>query len=169
SRDVHFLFNTPPNMNYLDSYALYPTVNLRNCIGLTAMINGDANLVLNHCGVNFLTIGLKASLQGMIDLYNCQLRPKVDNSIELFYILPAKSGVSFTNCLFLSPEIEGTSRPELINNSGIIKINHTVRYNHLNSRICNSIRNYYKRKNIPLNNKFIGMLKNHSDLEQEQV
>src|SRR5699024_7621185 len=117
---------------------------LKNCTGFTALITGAANLILNCCGLNFLEIGQKKPLQGMVDFYNCQLEPKVNKSRESFYILSAKSGISFTNCLFLSPEVDGVRKPELINNSGVIEINKAVRYNHLNSRVGNSVRDYYR-------------------------
>lgn len=168
-KDVHLLINSNPNKDYQDEYALYPKVIVSDCNGFTAFLAGAANMFLDHCNLNYLTAGLEKHLVGTIEFDSCLLQPVVNNISTEFYNLAASSGINFTNCLFLPPVIDGESKPELVNSSGIIKINKLVRFNHLNSRISHSILQYFKLQKKPLNIGFIQMLKAHSDLESESV
>lgn len=166
-REAHLFLNKDTDTDYQDSFALYPDITVKSCKHFTAIIAGAANLRLDHCNINRLTVDQK--WLGSLEFNSCILKPVVKEDNAPYFVLSLKSGVSFTNCLFLSPVINGNIRPEFFDNAGIITINKRVRYNHLNSRLGNTVLAYYKHKGIRLSTKFINMLKAHHELESEEI
>ncbi len=167
--EAHLFLNKDEKIRYMDSFSLYPNISVKECNHFSAVIAGSANVRLDHCNINHLVAGQAKPLDGGIELNSCVLQPIVQEDRPPYFILSMKSGVSFINCLFLSPIIKGEIRPELIDNTGVIAINKSVRYNHLNTRLGGAILAYCKRKSIRLNRKFINMIKVHSELEPNEV
>lgn len=165
--DVHLFLNAHSRQPYMDNYALYPDIWIINCDNFIGTLNGAANIRMDHCNIQRMEVGLVAALEGGVAMQDCSLKPVImETDKPPFFRLSAKSAVNFTNCLFLSPEVGGVSRPDLFNGSGIIEINKMVRYNHLNSRISNIVREYCDSHGVIFNEKFISMLTAHNEMEK---
>ena len=63
------------------------------------------------------------------------------------------------------PGAVGKVNPELVNRTGILEINQSVRYYHLNTALGNRILDHYRRQGTELNPGFVGMLKLHHGMD----
>jgi len=58
------------------------------------------------------------------------------------------------------------ARPELVNRTGFLEINRSVRHYHLNTALGSRIVDHYRRQGTRLNRDFIAMLKLHHAMEE---
>ena len=81
------------------------------------------------------------------------------------YKLDSTLGTRFTNCTVHTPLVSGIAKPELVNRTGFVEINRSVRYYHINTMLSNRIIEHYRRQGIELNPDFIAKLKLHHGME----
>lgn len=155
---------------YTDAYALYPKVSIKNCRHVVADFgNNVVEANVEHSILAKVAGNSRGAMPGRFDFSNCLFRPAAPSAEKVFYALESELGTSFTNCTFHAPIINGNIQPELFDLNGCVEVNKVVKYNHLNTQLGNDVINYYKSKNIAFNPKFIAILKNHHQLEPENV
>ncbi|RPE07969.1 hypothetical protein EGT74_12900 [Chitinophaga lutea] len=155
----HFLLNADASRPYTDEYALYPEIRIVNCHQFSASLAGGASLRIERSE----TGALQTALEGELSLSDCRLKPVVKGSAPL-YRLAASSGVSFTNCTVHAPVVDGVVKPAMVNEYGFIKLNKTLRFNHLNTRMGQEV-----LKEVKLLPAFVRMLQGHHELEPENL
>jgi hypothetical protein len=146
--------------HYDHPHALYPEIRILNCHHVAAKINAVADLRIERSEVN----GLKLALKGGVALADCRLKAG-----EQGMDVQAEGGAGFTNCVLHAPEMNGESRPDLVDRYGFVELNKKVRFNHLNTRLGADIIAYCREKRLTLQPKFISMLQGHHELEKETV
>jgi hypothetical protein len=156
----HLLLNNQPSQPLADEYALCPEVRIVNCHHFSAAVAGAAGLRVERSQVGVL----KADLQGELSLADCRLKPVVKGGETAFYQLAATGGASFTNCTLHAPLVDGVARPALVDQYGFIRLNKTLRFNHLNTRLAPEV-----LKGVKLLPAFVKMLQGHHELEGENL
>lgn len=156
----HLLLNAAPEQRPEDEYALSPEIRVVNCHHFSAELAGAAGLRVERSQVG----ALKADLQGELSLADCRLQPAGKAGETVFYKLAATAGTSFTNCTVHAPVVDGTPKPSLVDTYGFIKLNKTLRFNHLNTRLGQEI-----LKEVKLQPRFVRMLASHHELEGESM
>jgi hypothetical protein len=163
---VHLLIGGEQPKNYADNMALYPKIVFRDCENVSLLLSQCAASVhFERCTVN--TINAR-NLSGALNFNNCSLLPVVSEIEGPFYILESSLGTRFTNCTIHAPVINDAVSPDLFDNIGFLKINKSIRHFHLNTSLGTEVVDYLKKKGIKLNSKFIGLLKVHHDMEEQQ-
>ena len=155
----HLLLNANAERSYTDEYALYPEIRVVNCHRFSASLAGTASLRIERSE----TGALQSALQGELSLSDCRLKPVVKGNAPL-YQLAASSGISFTNCTVHAPVIDGVVKPAMVNDYGFIRLNKTLRFNHLNTRVGKEVLGEVKL--LPA---FVRMLQGHHELEPEHL
>jgi hypothetical protein len=97
---------------------------------------------------------------------DCRFQPNVQEVRGDFYMLESTLGTRFTNCTVHAPVVAGTANPELVNRTGFVEINKSVRHYHLNTALGNRVMDFYRRQGTELNPDFIAMLKLHYGMEE---
>jgi len=97
---------------------------------------------------------------------DCRFQPKVQEVQGDLYTLESTLGTRFTNCTVHAPVVSGMANPELVNRTGFVEINKSVRHYHLNTALGNRIVDHYRRQGTELNPDFIAMLKLHHGMEE---
>ncbi len=155
---------------YEDQYALYPEICLVNCKSVKAIFgNNVADISFEACSLSHIIGNEQGVMPGRFSFSNSIFIPAGKDDKNLFYSLSTELGTNFTNCTVHAPKINGVYKPEQTDLVGFIKINKTVRYNHLNTQLGNEVLKYYKGKGIPFHKQFISMLKSHHQLESENI
>lgn len=169
-REPHVRFGVPTNVpDTPDTHMLLPQITFRNCHHFRGDFGGNRmNLSFEDCTINELLASRQGELPGSLQFANCKFKPVSWGSLEPFAIA-ATLGTLFTNCLLLAPIIDGENRPDLMDRIGFVKFNKMVKYSHLNTRLGKDVLKYYQSKNIAPDPAFINMLKNHHELEAENV
>jgi hypothetical protein len=81
------------------------------------------------------------------------------------YTVASTLGTRFTNCTVHSPIVNGKPDPEMVNRTGFLKINQSVRHYHLNTALGNEVVEYVKAHGDGFSPGFIAALKAHHELE----
>jgi hypothetical protein len=166
----HISINNTKTEQYEDQYALYPEISLENCKNIKAKFgNNVADISFATCSLSKIIGNEKGGMPGRFSFANSAFIPTAKDDKAPFYLLSTELGTSFTNCTIHAPKINGIYKPELADLNGFVKINKAVLYNHLNTQLGNEIVKYYKAKGLPFNKQFISMLKNHHQLEIENI
>ena len=129
-------------------------VYLGNCI---------AGAFFDRCSLNTVTT---PNLRGELVFRDCRFQSNVQEVQGDFYTIKSTLGTRFTNCTVHAPIVGGAEKPELVNRSGFLEINKTVRHYHLNTALGNRIVDHYRRQGTELNPDFIEMLKLHHGMEE---
>ena len=108
-------------------------------------------------------------MPGKLAFTACTFEPTAKAPEHIALAVASELGTSFTNCTLHSPKINGVYQPERLDRITFVQVNKSVKYNHLNTLLGRDILNYYKRKGVALNPKFITMLKSHHELESSTV
>lgn len=170
SEEVHLQMKNNSNNQYKDDYALYPQLRITRCNDLTAHLGGNiAEVIIDQCRVARLTGDNKNSMPGALTFDNCIFHAVVTESASQLFMLRTILGTSLINCMIYAPEVDNTSRPDLTDRLGFIRINKEVHFNHINTRLGSDILNYYKGRGIELSGRFIAMIKSHHELEPTSV
>jgi hypothetical protein len=157
--------------NYLDEQSLYPSVSIVNCDYLNAQM-GDSIASVNIRGslIRQFSAGKTGEFTGKVLFENCSFQAEVSQDTpEPHYRILSKAGISFSNCEINLPVRYGNPDPERLEAVDFLKINGLVRHNHLNTRLGPDLTAYLSGKNIKLKKEFIDMIKNHHELESEDV
>ncbi|MEC3880448.1 hypothetical protein [Parapedobacter sp. 10938] len=148
---------------------LLPQITFRNCRHFRGCFgNNILSLAFENCTLHAFNVGEQREVQGDIYFGNCKFKPVLGTDGKSMH-LAATLGVAFSNCVFLAPQIGGQSRPDLLYLVDAVRINKTVKYNHLNSRLGNDMLHYCKEKGIRLRPAFVAMLKGHHELEATDI
>ena len=163
----HFQFSGDPNI-FFDSFSLFPRIHFVDCPSLAVNLGGAPSSVFtNHCGVNFFTTGRSQPLQGEIAFVDCRFIPVQGADGSIPYILQAALGTIFTNCTFHLASGNPYVYSDRESSVGFIKINESVSYNHIHSRLGKDVIRFLKKEGIAIKPDFIQMLKSHHELEDD--
>ena len=161
---VHFLIGGEKATDYADQVSLFPEIRCTDCDNVSIYLgNCMASAFFERCSLNTVTA---PDLRGELVFRDCRFQPNVQAMRGDFYTLESTLGTRFTNCTVHAPIVTGVANPELVNRTGFVEINKTVRHYHLNTALGNRIVDYYRRQGTELNPDFIAMLKLHHGMEE---
>ncbi|UCD00236.1 MAG: hypothetical protein JSW66_10205 [Phycisphaerales bacterium] len=161
---VHLLIGAEDANDYADQVSLFPEIHYTDCDNVSVYLgNCIASAFFDRCSVNTVTA---PGLQGELVFRDCRLQPNVQEVQGDFYTLESTLGTRFTNCTVHAPIVNGIANPELVNRTGFIEINGTVRHYHLNTALGSRITAHYRHQGTGLNPDFIAMLKLHHEMEE---
>ncbi|MCP4607589.1 MAG: hypothetical protein GY845_02580 [Planctomycetes bacterium] len=160
---VHLLIGGEVEAGYTDKMSLFPEIHYTNCDDISIYLgNCIASVFFDRCSVNTINA---PGLQGELVFRDCRLQPNVQEIKGDLYKLDSTLGTRFTNCTVHTPIVSGIANPELVNRTGFVEINRSVRYYHINTTLGNRIIEHYRRQGTELNPDFIAMLKLHHGME----
>lgn len=167
---AHLTLTNTGNMKYEDQYALYPEIRVVRCNEFSADLNGAiVDLGIQQCKVVSLTGNENGAAPGAFSFTDCKFEARRKEAGKQFYFVESELGTSFINCTLFSPVVANKPRPELIDQIGFMKINKSLQYSHINTRLGNDILRHLKAKGVKLSPVFIGMLKAHHELESSNI
>lgn len=148
-----------------DESSLFPEIYFGRCENLFLDLDGAvANVLVENCSVSQLYAGNGQGLQGEITLSHCQLTPILVDKTSKPYQVNATLGTNFINCTFHLPRLDGELQPTLFGLVEIIKLNDSVKYNHVNTRLGKDVLGYLGSELITLRSKFIHQLQSNYEL-----
>ncbi|MHC4326514.1 MAG: hypothetical protein ACYSWW_00150 [Planctomycetota bacterium] len=161
---VHLLIGGKNAADYADQVSLFPDIRFTDCDDLSVYLgNCIASVFFDRCSLNTVTA---PSLRGELVFRDCRFQPNVQEVHGDLYALESTLGTRFTNCTVHAPVVAGMANPELVNRTGFVEINRSVRHYHLNTALGNQIVDHYQRQGTELNPDFIAMLKLHHGMEE---
>jgi hypothetical protein len=161
---VHLLIGGEDAADYADQVSLFPDIRCTDCDDISVYLgNCIASAFFDRCSLNTVTA---PSLRGELVFRDCRFQPNVQEVRGDLYTLESTLGTRFTNCTVHAPVVNGMVNPELVNRTGFVEINRSVRHYHLNTALGNRIVNHYRRQGTELNPDFIAMLKLHHGMEE---
>jgi hypothetical protein len=162
--DVHLLIGGADGADYADQVSLFPEIRFTDCDDVSVYLgNCIANAFFDRCSLNIVTA---PSLRGELVFRDCRFQPDVQEVQGDLYTLESTLGTRFTNCTVHAPIVAGMANPEMVNRTGFVEINRSVRHYHLNTALGNRIVEHYRRKGTELNPDFIAMLRLHHWMEE---
>ena len=160
---VHFLIGGEVEAGYTDKMSLFPEIHYTDCDDISIYLgNCIASVFFDRCSINAINA---PGLQGELVFRDCRLQPNVQEIKGDLYKLDSTLGTRFTNCTVHTPIVSGIANPELVNRTGFVEINRSVRHYHINTTLGNRIIEHYRRQGTELNPDFIAMLKLHHGME----
>ena len=159
TRRAHLRIGDETTSEYSDAHALYPQIRFTECNNVSLVLNhAIASALFDRCKINTINA---TDLQGELIFDTCRLQPNVEEASGNFYAINSTLGTRFTNCTLHAPVVNGQADPEQVNNTGVLEINKSVHYHHLNTALSNDVVNHFKT----LSPEFISKLKSHHQLE----
>ncbi len=163
-RECHLVLGGDSDADDADSLALYPQIVFRQCRHVALhLINCAASVSVEGGTVNTITA---SNFRGDIALNDCRLQPEVQAEGDTFYALDSTLGTRLTNCTVHAPMVAGKPRPELADRTGVLEMNRSVRYYHLNTGLGNEVVKYFREHGDGMTPAFIAMLRAHHALEE---
>jgi hypothetical protein len=160
---VHLLIGGQDSADYADQKSLFPEIRFIDCECVNVHLgNCIASAFFDRCSINTV---IAPGLQGELVFGDCRFQPNVRQLQGDLYALNSSLGTRFTNCTVHAPVVSGRVMPELVNRTGFVKINESVRYYHLNTALGSGVLDYCQRQDSELNPNFIEMLKHHHGME----
>ncbi|NQV32026.1 MAG: hypothetical protein HQ515_04990 [Phycisphaeraceae bacterium] len=160
---VHLLIGGPQAADYADSMSLFPEIRFTDCEDVSVYLgHAMANVFFDRCSLNTVTA---PGLRGELVFRDCRFQPNVQAVKGDLYTVESTLGTRFTNCTIHAPVIGGKVIPDGVNRTGIVEINRSVRYFHLNTALGNRILDHYTRQGTALTPEFMAMLKLHHAME----
>ncbi|MHC4118435.1 MAG: hypothetical protein ACYSWO_13120 [Planctomycetota bacterium] len=161
---MHLLIGGSGAAEYADGMALFPEIRFTDCDNISAYLgNCTAAVFFDRCSLNTITA---PNLQGELVFRDCRFRPNLGKVEGDIYALESTLAARFTNCTIHAPVVGGVPNPELVNRTGLLQINGSVRHYHLNTALGSRIMDHYRRQGTELNPDFIAMLKLHHGMEE---
>ena len=161
---AHLLIGTEDATDYADRMSLFPEIRFTDCDDVSVYLgNCVASACFDRCSLNTVTAG---NLRGELVFRDCRFQPDVQEVRGDLYALESTLGTRLTNCTIHAPVVAGTAQPGMVNHTGFLEINGTVRHYHLNTALGNRIVEYYRRQGTPLNPDFIAKLRLHHDMDK---
>lgn len=168
--EAHLYITNPKDEEYEDEYALYPSVKFYNCEGVVFDNSHNvSDISFDYCSISGFSENENNPLKGRLFFNNCTFHPVIKDQSKKIYYLSSELGTSLTNCVINAPVFNEEPRPDLFDNIDFIKINKSIKFNHLNTILGRDVINYYKTKGIKFLPNFIGMLKAHHEMEPESI
>ena len=160
---VHLLMGGPTAGEYADERALYPEIRFAHCEDLAVYVGHCiASAVFERSSINTVTA---PGLRGELVFDGCRFRPNVQRVSGDLYSVDSTLGTRFTNCTVHAPMINGQAEPAMVNRTGFLEINGSVRHYHLNTALGNEVLNHFNSRQAGLTPEFIAKLKAHHALE----
>jgi hypothetical protein len=160
---VHLLIGGEVEAGYTDKMSLFPEIHYTDCDDISIYLgNCIASVFFDRCSINAINA---PGLQGELVFRDCRLQPNVQEIKGDLYKLDSTLGTRFTNCTVHTPIVSGIANPELVNRTGFVEINRSVRHYHINTTLDNRIIEHYRRQGTKLNPDFVAMLKLHHGME----
>ena len=170
TNSTHLRLTNPEKGKYEDAYSLYPSVKFHNCRGIVLTNSHSiADISFDYCSLSRFLMSKNKPLKGSLFFNNCTFEPVIGKPGDQIYSLSSELGTSFTNCKINAPVYQGLARPDLFNDIEFVRINESVKFNHLNTTIGRDVISFYKSKGIKFLPQFINMLKAHHEMEPDQV
>jgi len=164
TEQVHLLIGGADAADYADQASLFPEIRFTDCDDVCIyMGNCVAGAFFDRCSLNTVTA---PGLRGELVFRDCRFQPNVRELQGDFYMLDSTLGTRFTNCTVHAPVVAGTANSELVNRTGFLEINRSVRHYHLNTALGSRIVEHYQRRGTELNPDFVAMLKLHHAMEE---
>lgn len=161
---VHLLIGGPNAAEYADHVSLFPEIRCIDCDDVSVYLgNCIASVFFDRCSLNTVTA---AGLRGELVFRDCRFQPNIQALQGDIYKLDSALGTRFTNCTVHAPVVNGMAHPELVNSTGFVEINGSVRHYHINTTLGNRILEHYRRQGTELNPDFIARLKLHHEMEE---
>lgn len=161
---VHLLLGGDEAADYGDQAALYPRIRFTDCEGVGVYLgNCAASAFFSRCTLNTVNA---PGLQGELVFTDCRFQPSLQAVEGDIYTLDSALGTRLTNCTVHAPLVNGEPRPELVDSTGIFRINGPVRHSHINTALGNDVLDHCRKAGIVLNPDFIAKLKLHHPLEE---
>jgi len=161
---THLLIGGKDEVDYADQMALFPEIRFLDCDDVSVyMGNCIASAFFDRCSINSLTA---PGLRGELVFRDCRFQPDLQEVQGDIYTLESTLGTRFTNCTVHAPILAGKENPELVNRTGFMEINKSVRYYQINTAMGNQVLDYYRNRGTELNQDFITMLKVHHGMEK---
>ncbi len=156
---------------YMDERSLFPSLSIVNCSHLKLKLDDvPANVFVKGAEIAQLEAGKTENFAGKIFFENCSFRfVQGADKDEALGKIRAKTGISFTNCEINIPVRNALPVPELLEKIDFLKINVRVRHNHINTRLGADLLGHLSARKIKLKKEFIGMLRSHHELEEEEA
>ena len=162
--NVHLLIGGEEAEDYADQLALYPAIRFSDCDGVSAYLgNCIASVLFERCSLNTVTA---PGLQGELVFADCRFQPSLQEVDGDIYTVESTLGTRFTNCTVHAPLVSGEPRPELVDHTGFLEINKSVRHYHVNTALGNDILDHCRDARIVLRQRFIAKLKQHHAMEK---
>ncbi|UCD50151.1 MAG: hypothetical protein JSW27_21810 [Phycisphaerales bacterium] len=162
--DVHLLIGGAEDAAYDDHVSLLPEICFIDCDDVSVYLgNCIASAFFDRCSLNTVTA---RSLRGELGFRDCRFQPDVREVPGDLYALDSTLGTRLTNCTIHAPVIAGMANPEMVNRTGFVEINRSVRHYHLNTALGNRIIEHYRRKGRKLKPDFIAMLRLHHGMDE---
>jgi hypothetical protein len=161
---MHLLIGGTNAADYADQASLFPEIRCTDCDDLNNYLdNCIASAFFDRCSLNTVTA---PGLRGELAFRDCRFQSNVQEVRGDLYTLDSTLGTRLTNCTIHAPVVNGTANPELVNRTGFVEINKSVRHYHLNTALGRRIVDHYQRQGTKLNPDFIAMLKLHHGMEE---
>jgi len=161
---VHLLIGGESAVDYADQVSLFPEIRFIDCDDVSVYLgNCIASAFFDRCSVNIVTA---PGLRGELVFRDSRFQPNVQEVRGDLYTLESTLGTRFTNCAVHAPIVSGKVKPELVNRTGFMQINKSVRHYHLNTALGSRIMDHYRRQGTELSPDFIEMLKLHHAMEE---
>ena len=160
---VQLLIGSEHAIDYTDEMSLFPEICFIDCDHVDLYL-GDciASVFFDRCSLNTVTA---RNLRGELVFRDCRFQPDVQEVSGDLYMLESTLGTRLTNCTIHAPVVAGTARPDMVNRTGFIDVNKSVRHYHLNTMLGNRIIEYYRRQGTEWDPDFIAMLRLHHRME----
>ena len=166
----HIQLSTPGGKASYDAHSLYPTIHVENCQSLAVDLGKAAvELLVENGSIDRIKGAEGQTLPGELTFSNCKFIPSFVKGGEHAYEVKAILGTSFINCTFHLPRNSEGVRDTFFFLKEIVMMNQTVFHNHLNSRLGKDVLGHLKKSKITLKKEFIERLKNHHELENQEV
>jgi len=164
TNQVQLLIGGKQTADYADQVSLFPEIRYTDCDDVSVYLgNCITSAFFERCSLNTVTA---PGLRGELVFRDCRLQPKVQELQGNLYTLESTLGTRFTNCTVHAPVINGRVDPEMVNRTGFVEINRSIRHYHLNTALGNRILDHYHSQGMELNPDFIAMLKLHHGMEE---
>jgi hypothetical protein len=161
---VHLLIGGTQATDHSDELSLFPKIRFTDCADVSVYLgNCIASASFERCSLNTITA---PGLRGELVFRDCRFQPQVQAVQGDLYTLDSTLGTRFTNCTVHAPVINGKVTPEMVNRTGFLDINSTVRHYHLNTALGKRILEHYRQQGTELTSGFVAMLKLHHSMEE---
>ena len=161
--NVHLLIGADEPQDYADEMALYPKITFRDCEGISAYLgNCAASAFFDRCSINAIAA---PALQGELVFDDCHFQPNLANAEEAIYELDSALGARLTNCTVHAPVVGGELRPDLVDLTGLVEINNSVRHYHINTALGNGVLEHLRASGTTLDPAFIAKLRLHHAMD----
>ncbi|MCP4454942.1 MAG: hypothetical protein GY809_26075 [Planctomycetes bacterium] len=160
---VHLLIGGARTPDSADPKSLFPEIRFTDCDDVSVYLgHATASAFFDRCSLNTITA---PGLRGELVFRDCRFQPNVQAVKGDLYTVESTLGTRFTNFTIHAPVIGGKVTPDGVNRTGIVEINRSVQYFHLNTTLGNRILDHYTHQGTALTPEFIAMLKLHHAME----